>query len=250
MKSQEVKASMLSHALYRLHCEAAVTEYGGIGVIGIADVFAFRSSGLTQEFEVKTHRSDLQGELATIKHFSTQPTLLDGEKKRFAKVSKHKIYLRGASTAYHERERPNMFSFVVPEELKEIAMQGVKGTPYGVYVIREVGNPGNTWFDIVCKVRGSYLHKNKLGSELTRNIMRKAATEVEVLRREIAQRLRCTSCHEDMPTRCEKCNAKVKKNRDYKRNSNMCWEKVNDLPDQERMHAWRVCMDEFKNDEK
>ena len=183
LKSGNLKSDMLAHVLYSLKYEGAVTEYGGKGVSGIADVFAIRKSGFTHEFEVKVAKSDLMGELKSIKHLVKKQLEIGEEssypEKGSQKYCKHGLYIEGTFSAYSIRHIPNQFSFVVTEELAELAVEGVKGTIYGVYVVTDA-----EYDNVKCKIRGKRIHNNKAEVNVLRNLLRKASVEVDYLRRE------------------------------------------------------------------
>ncbi len=239
MKSQELKADILSHVMYRLQYEGAVTEYGGKGVSGVADVFALRKTGYTHEFEVKVTKTDLMGELKSIQYIVEKQQRIDEEPKirPHAKYPKHNAYMENAEgqKIYWKHYRPNQFSFVVTEALVDFAKEGVKGSPYGVYMVNKV--------EVKCVVRAGYLHKDKADILLVKNMMRKAATEVEYTRRELANGLRCTSCEELLRTRCKECEEKMRKERKYRKDSARCYAKCTDNDDPQCMTK---CMAETK----
>lgn len=239
MNSKEVKAEMLSHALYRLHYMAAVTEYGGKGVMGVADIFTVHTSGYTHEFEVKVTKADLAGEIETIQYLLNAQTELGQEpKKYFAKSDKHRIYLNGPRTELYKdfALRPNKFSFVVPVELSEYAKAALKSTPYGLYVV--TSGPE-------CYLKADFLHKDKVESEVLENILHKACIEVDTLRRQVARGSVCPGCYSKLPGRCESCDNRIKNERKYRKASNVCFAKVEGVPyGEERSNAFKACMTE------
>ncbi len=168
MKAAEVKASILSHALYRLHFVAAITE-SGHGCAGIADVLGILESGYTVEFEVKTSKADLMGELKSIAALVQKVDLFADPSKKVnvAKYPKHNSYLNNTGMYSHMLElemRPNKFFFAVPEALEEIAKKGLVGTPYGLYSVDSYGNAA-------CKKRGDLLHDRKASERLRLKIL-------------------------------------------------------------------------------
>ena len=240
--AHDIKATMLTHALYRLHFAAAVTEYGGSGVIGIADIFGLLASGFTHEFEVKVSKSDLAGELKAIEYWKKSDQLsINQTDHRYAPVSKggkHHIYLRGDHQVYSSMpRRPNKFSFVVPFDLQEYARKGIEGTPYGLFCIDIHENGGHPYSDVGCQKKAGYLHKEKSRDEVAANILRKACTEVEVLRGQLAAGKRCTKCHKSMPTRCDSCDLSIKKERAYRKNSDLCFKEI-----EKTGESFAVCM--------
>lgn len=260
MKAIDLKAEMLTHMLYRLHYDAAITEYGGKGCTGNADIFGIMSSGFTHEYEVKVDKADLAGELKSI-DVLCNPLWRSGEKnwleeKGLSKFDKHARYLHivppGEMPWGHNpwgvgdeewAMVPNRFSFVVTAELQEFALAGLQETPYGLFVVSTHENGGHPWSDVVCKRVAKKIHGLKAAPEIAANIMRKACTEVEVLRRNQASGLRCTACRGELPTRCDKCSERMQKDRAYRRASDKCWKAVDDLPfGAERSEKFRACM--------
>lgn len=186
MTSKEIKAAMLGHMLYGLHHVAAITEYGGKGVHGIADCFGINDNGFTSEFEVKCSRADLMGELNAIEYITKQEgTLIPGERpKTYSKALKHKVYLKPnmISMNWIRENAPNYFSFCIPEKLKEIALQKLEGTPYGLYIVHWHENGGNPWNEVICVKKSKKMHINKACDEQKNAIMRKCCTEIHHLR--------------------------------------------------------------------
>jgi hypothetical protein len=72
-------------------------------------------------------------------------------------------------------------------------------------------------YDIGCKKRGEYLHKREVDRALFANVLRKACTEVEVLRRKVAEGRHCTICHKKLPYRCEACEKAAKESKAHRR---------------------------------
>lgn len=220
MRSSEIKAEILSHMLYRLRFKAVVTEYGGVGVSGIADVFGITDSGYTHEFEVKVSKSDLMGELEAIRSMFNSPRLLGKSQRHISKGSKHNLYL-GKSLNQETWDqvfvRPNCFSFAVPSVLSDFAKEFLSNTPYGLYVITLHENGGHPWTEVFCEKKAAKLHKNKPPSDVHENITRKACSEVAVLRAKIRKGNICTHCDSVLPSRCDGCEKKIAGNRAYNR---------------------------------
>lgn len=250
MKSAEIKAHMLWHSLYRLHHVAAITE-NGYGCIGVADVFAMTESGHTVEFEVKTAKADLMGEIKSIRALVEDTDiagLFDKTKKpvHVAKYPKHSTYLKGSKTYTDEmmgslEMRPNRFFFVVPEELAVAAREGLAGTPYGLYVVDQHGNCTN-------KKRADLLHEAKASDRLKLKILHSACVEVQVLRGRVAEGLKCTACRSSLETKCDPCKEKERKSRDYNRKTSACWKRVEEsglnFGDPRRSELYKTCMEE------
>lgn len=186
MTSRELKAEVLFYMLYRLHFMAAVTEYGGVGCEGIADLFGITGADLTHEIEVKVSKADLMGEIAAIKYHLQEklpPTMWGGRPehrepppKNIRKSTKHWWYLVKEGAGYEDwRRKPNRFSFAVPRELEEIAKQELKGTPYGLIVV------GGAYV-VSTEKKAEYLHKEKVNDAVLRKVLHKSCTEIQSLR--------------------------------------------------------------------
>lgn len=193
MKSEDLKVSMVEHCLYRLGCNGAVTEYGGKGSGGIADVYAITRAGYSIEFEIKVNKQDLLGELNAIdyiknEHLGIQPRLEDGPReqrytgKNYSKATKHWSYL-AYDSEYKVKRCPNQFYFFVTLDLLDLAKERLKDTPYGLYVLR--GTPE-------CVKKADKLHREKVPEDVLINMLRKASNEIlyartaqQVLRNEL-----------------------------------------------------------------
>lgn len=210
MIAAELKSEMLAHILYRLHFAAAVTEYGGKGCDGIADIFGIANSGLTSEFEVKVSKADLAGELQAIKFVSNRSLLNELPEKKISKAPKHNVYLGKLkdqfmlSDPFHRR--PNRFYFVIPGELEEFTKPYLQNTPYGLYVYKD--------HDVKNTIRAKFIHKEKPHPSVIINIVRKASMEVEILRRKNLEGLLCTKCFKALQRRCSLCIEMEKKYRE------------------------------------
>lgn len=253
MNAHDLKAEMLTHMLYRLKFDAAITEYGGRGTIGNADVFGILPSGFTHEFEVKVSKADLAGELRAIEYWKKPedlrtPLFEEGKKiVPLSKGGKHHIYLRGDRDVYTGifSRVPNKFSFVVPENLVRYAEAALADTPYGLFMVDIHENGGHPYADVGCIKKAGYLHKEKAHDEIAANILRKACTEIEVLRRQAAKGKRCTKCYSPLPGRCEKCELSIKRDRDYRRRQNQCWKEI-----EQSGETFQVCMARKEAEEK
>lgn len=155
--AHEVKMKVMKYARYERDHIAVVTEG-----LNQADVLGITRSNQAVEFEIKVSRADLQKELAAIKYATM--TMLEGKelapaepeseqmalnielgklrKKSggWSKISKHQEYVdpKGYFEKHHIRRYfgdqylPNQFYIVCPESLVELAIEGTKGTGYGV----------------------------------------------------------------------------------------------------------------------
>lgn len=188
----------MSHMLYALNFQGIITEYGGVGTNGIADLFGITSSGYTHEFEVKTAKSDLAGELKSIKfHLPANKGLFaqqdfSGATKGF----KHRHYLNPTQsetskypyTLCSDRDIPNKFSFVVSDDLKEFALKELENTPYGLWVVFWHENGGHPFSKMMRFKKAEFLHKTKPSNEIISRMFHKACTEIEGLR---SKRISC-----------------------------------------------------------
>lgn len=158
LKSDKVKLDVMSYCFNERNHLAVVTEG-----LNNADVLGITKYRHAVEFEVKVSRSDLQKELAAI-HYGIitmqegrnfAPVTEDhpeqlalnielGKLKQksggWSKISKHEEYINPVKYRQEKhryiyddyRYVPNMFYFVVPEKLVDLAIEGTKGTKYGV----------------------------------------------------------------------------------------------------------------------
>lgn len=181
MISAEVKSNLLFYLLYQRNYLACATEYGGHGSDGIADVFGISKSGMTHEFEIKVSKADLAGELHAIsfeKERQQDGTLFAPPRKAH-KTSKHRFYLGNSDAHYLSpfRQKPNHFSFVVPDALADFAINACKGTPYGVLCFNQSGA-------ITSKKNVGRIHTTPVDQKTLYNFLHKLSTEVDTLRRE------------------------------------------------------------------
>lgn len=201
-----MKAHVLFYMLYRLHFMAAVTEYGGVGCEGIADLYGITDADLTHEIEVKVSRADLMGELVAIRYhveekladalvhpsgmplFGIKPDAEKAQKPappQARKGTKHWWYLRNEGNVQKSewgneywRQKPNRFSFAVPPALAAIAKEYLKGTPYGLIVVTAA-------YDVSTVKKAEYLHKEKVSDKVLRKILHKTSTEIQSVRSEL-----------------------------------------------------------------
>lgn len=202
MTSKELKASVLFYMLYGLHFMAAVTEYGGVGVEGIADCFGITTADLSHEIEVKVSKQDLAGELAAIKYhikhripvrdeanhgmqsfFEDRPDnskAVEPPPQKARKGAKHWFYLVKEGNGHSWRLKPNRFSFAVPSELIGYAKGELDGTPYGLIEVNKYGACS-------CIKKAEYLHKEKVKDVVLRKLLHKTSTEIQNCRAEYLQ---------------------------------------------------------------
>lgn len=201
MTSKEMKAHLLFYMLYRLHFMAAVTEYGGVGTDGIADLYGITSADLSHEIEVKVSKQDLAGELQAIKYhvknriparsvhntgmmsdiFGSRPDtekVVEPPPRGARKGTKHWWYLCETAQSGDWRVKPNRFSFAVTPALKDFALAELKETPYGLIVVKEA-------YDVVTVKKADYLHKEKVSDKVLRKVLHKSCTEIQSVRQEL-----------------------------------------------------------------
>lgn len=155
VEAHAVKEKVMRYAYFERRCIAVVTEG-----LRNADVLGITPNQFAIEFEIKVSRSDLQKELAAIKYAQyiksgknfgvadndpEQLTLnmelasLKNKAGGWSKINKHEEHID--PKAYFEKKQryyssfaylPNRFYLVVPDNLVDLAVSGVDGTPYGV----------------------------------------------------------------------------------------------------------------------
>lgn len=224
MNAKIAKAEMLAFLLYEKKYKCAVTEYGGSGTIGNADIFGFTKADFTHELEVKCSKADLAGEIASIKNLARHEDAAMLGERNMAKLSKHSTYLQAAPQGempWSQREWdmthvPSRFSFVLPPELLDYALNNLIGTPYGVYVVHEREYLGQKRYSVSEERRPEQLHKNKVTDDIKEYLLHKTSNEIQILRSKDAKGTTCTACHCDIPNRCEKCTASFKKAAEYR----------------------------------
>lgn len=166
MNAKQVKATVLWWFLYRFGYQAAVTEKDG------ADVYGVTRAKYTHEVEVKVSKADLATETKCIDICLG----LDKQTKYLPKFLKHQRYLGKLGyetpTWWH---LPNYFSFAVPEDLVQFALDHIKDTPYGLFKIM----PENYCERIK---KAERLHDGKLDDKEMMSILRKVSTEIQTLR--------------------------------------------------------------------
>lgn len=162
VEAHDVKNKVMKYARYERDHIAVVTEG-----LNNADVLGITRHRRAVEFEIKVSRSDLQKELAAIEY--ARLTMVEGKvlapaepeteqmelniklgqlKNKsggWSKISKHEEYIAPekyaekhhkyyfANHSYMEQQYlPNQFYLVVPDKLVQLAIDGTKGTGYGV----------------------------------------------------------------------------------------------------------------------
>lgn len=106
-----------------------------------------------------------------------------------SKFYKHEKYLDKCKERYTYETvgyKPNLFYFVVPIELEKIAVDGVQGTPYGVYchghweytLHFQSGDQQRVGRGFKESIKAKPLHKEKITYIQMESIVRKASTEL------------------------------------------------------------------------
>lgn len=165
---------------------------------GNGDVVGVRNSGYIVEFEIKVTAQDLRNEIKSIQGALCGDMRLSYSRSKFYK---HEKYLGKDMSKYGYVDtsyRPNLFYFVVPIELEKIAVDGVKGTPYGVlcqgnwtwtYHFTGFHRNGETeerpGYGFKESVKATLIHKEKISNEQMKRLVRKATTELYETRRRI-----------------------------------------------------------------
>lgn len=121
--------------------EDAVFATTEIGLVAgsIADILIINRRYFTTEIEIKTDKQDLKKELNIIRlslerqsnSIQTTKIVLNSPAKRFKHFYYLGIYEKRLSPPPGEII-PNKYCFAVPEGLIDVAVGGVKNTPYGV----------------------------------------------------------------------------------------------------------------------
>lgn len=181
MNAKELKTITMGEFIYGKGYLGLFTEGLGNG-----DVVGIRNSGYIVEFEIKVTAQDLRNELKCIQ------CVLSGSMKGVysnSKYYKHELYLgkRINTWGYADADyKPNLFYFVVPIELEKIAVEGVRGTPYGVYCQGDweytlhfsSGDQQRKGIGFKESVKAKPIHKEKITESQMRRVVRKAATEL------------------------------------------------------------------------
>jgi hypothetical protein len=138
----------------------------------IADVVAIKEDRQIYEVEIKTSKADLRSELKSIKQVLSGAVL--DHKEYGAKYEKHKMYITGKyenwSGDINTFTAANRFYFAIPEALKEVAIEGLDGSPYGVILL------GKKYVSHVLK-RAKLLHKNKISGHKIFKVIHRLSLE-------------------------------------------------------------------------
>lgn len=113
-----------------------------------ADVVGIKYSGKVSEFEIKTSRPDLLGEIKAIRRALEPESVTSTRQNSFGfdmgfemyrvaetklsstKIEKHHHYLTSPRSGSF---RPNSFYFAVPSHLVDVAIENTQGLKYGVF---------------------------------------------------------------------------------------------------------------------
>ena len=170
-----------------------------------ADLITVKRSMLTVEFEIKISRADLINEIKAIKEavkiykkgFKSAAELQKyiwsewrKERKEELKISctkfgKHRRYLHAKKfKEYVSDFVPNEFYFFVPKKLKDVALQGIEDTPYGVYGYWKFKLSGEERFGFEIVKKAQKITTEKIDLETVLHLARKASNDCYLLRRE------------------------------------------------------------------
>ena len=181
----------------RIIAEHLFTELGFLGVFtecfNGSDVFGVRRTLYAVEYEIKISKSDLVHELKSIRAvIANNPKLMD--KHGWNKYSKHRRYIGKGDDMFYSKEyndlfyKPNEFYFAVPNELADVAVDGVKGTPYGVMAVGKYF----CGYENKCEMWGPHfilkaikMHQNKMEMKHIIGLIGRAAAENQNLRNKL-----------------------------------------------------------------
>lgn len=106
---------------------------------GICDVLGIVNGRFVAEYEIKTSKADLVSELKSINFCFNNI-----ESNKYNKLHKHqKMFSFYKRNIIDQSKVPNYFIIVVPyENLAVIALERLRGTPYGVYVVNYTKESG------------------------------------------------------------------------------------------------------------
>lgn len=181
MDSNEAKNFLLNYFLYQRCMPLATTEYNLNGYL--ADIFILDHKYRGIEIEIKVSKLDLITELNSIKALLNE----DKPKKSAGKYAKHREYLNITGDnerldlfqSMHNNELPNKFSFAVTNDLEEVALDGIKGTPYGLIVLDD----GDSWsYRPKVIVQAKLLHDKEFKEDRLLKYLRKLSLENYTLR--------------------------------------------------------------------
>lgn len=174
MTAEDIKVELYYYYLYKRQFLLVTTEQQ-LDLGYIMDVWVMDKNYMGIEIEIKVSRSDLMGELNTINRIQlskVHPTLYP-EYQGGCKYRKHKLYLSG--TYKTATALPNRFYFAVPEELKELALKGIKNTPYGLLVVQKSEYRGAMNTTVIKSAK--LIHKGVVGQKIINQTMRRLAGE-------------------------------------------------------------------------
>jgi len=187
MKASELKTITMGEFIYGKGYMGLFTEGLGNG-----DVVGIRNSGYIVEFEIKVDKQDLRNEIKAIRCAIANDMRGCYSNTKFYK---HEVYLDVKGRYLNELTgyKPNLFYFVVPIEFELIAVDGVNGTPYGVYCHGNQeytlhfasGDQQRTANGFKESVKAKPIHKDKITYEQMKSVVRKATTELYETRKKI-----------------------------------------------------------------
>ena len=176
LRAIDVKLEVLQEFLY------------GLGFLGVfletingADILGIKRSLYTTEVEVKVDKYDLIKEIKAIRNEITRSVSSN-------KIYKHKRYLGKETFTSWRGFIPNEFYFAVPSSLRDVAIDGVRDTPYGVITVGHYlgGYQGiHQLWGVNFDIRAKKIHKEKIDNNTMLSLMRKTSIENFNLRRKI-----------------------------------------------------------------
>lgn len=164
-----VTKKLLHHLLWERSFQIVTHQFDNYH--GRSDVFWVNASMFTQEFEIKLTKADLMSELSIIKLLQEDwnPKTIKGIS--WTKYLKHLKYLdKKQHTGYGKSFIPNYFSYVIPQELVEIAKEYLKETPYGIISFRykeweHEWKPRVDIWSLESIKKVSSIHRDKIGDK-------------------------------------------------------------------------------------
>jgi hypothetical protein len=188
MKASELKTITMGEFIYGKGYMGLFTEGLGNG-----DVVGIRNSGYIVEFEIKVDKQDLRNEIKAIQCAIANDMRGCYSNSKFYKHEKYLGFRKDRYTYDWVGYKPNLFYFVVPIEFESIAVDGVKGTPYGVYCHGDweytlhfsSGDQQRIGRGFKESVKAKPIHKEKITYIQMQSIVRKATTELYETRKRL-----------------------------------------------------------------
>ncbi len=177
INADKMKTVLWNKLLFDWKRLSVMTEYRN------ADVHSIKTSMFSEEFEIKVSRQDLLNEGKAI-YAATHDWRDPGIKKySVSKRFQHESYLGTRKIDGYGLQKPNEYSFFVPEYLESLALDITASLPYGVLVFNKtINNPpgfiAKTRIDqFYWSKKPKKLHDNKIDTMEIKKLMRKISTE-------------------------------------------------------------------------